>query len=73
MHLDIYEVMAGRQVFTPDEWPVVRQKLDVLGVGNARRVRLTLNHPEAGWLPVTDDAETTQRAPVGVDVFERLP
>lgn len=73
MHLDIYEVMAGRQVFTPVEWPVIRQQLDVLGIGKVQRVRLALNHPDAGWIPVTDDAETTQRAPVGVDVFEGLP
>lgn len=73
MHRDIYDVMAGRQVFTPDEWPAIRQQLDVLGVGEVHRVRFALNNPDAGWQTVTEAQDGAQRAPATVDVFVGLP
>ena len=73
MQRDIDEIAAGRQVFTPDEWESIRKRLDAAGYGPARRVRLALNHPEAGWQPVEEQETPVQRAPASVDIFERLP
>jgi hypothetical protein len=73
MKRNLADIIEGRQPFTPDEWPAIRRHLDALGIGPVRRVRMALSNPEAGWKPVTNDAETTQRASVGVDVFEGLP
>lgn len=83
MQRNLADIIRGRQVFTPDEWPGIRRHLDALGVGPVRRVRMALSNPDAGWQPVdstgssTDGQmsgqDTAQRAPAGVDVFEGLP
>ena len=77
MQRNLADIIQGRQVFTPEEWPSIRRHLDALGVGAVRRVRMALNNPDAGWQPVSDGEmsgqDTAQRAPAGVDVFEGLP
>ena len=77
MQRNLADIMQGRQVFTPDEWPAIRRSLDALGVGPVRRVRMALNNPDAGWQPVSEGdvsgQDAAQRAPAGVDVFEGLP
>lgn len=71
MQRDIHEIAAGRQGFTPDEWENIRARLDAAGYGRARRVRMALNDPGAGWQPVVD-RDPVQRAPADVDIFEGL-
>ncbi len=83
MQRNLADIIEGRQVFTPDEWPSIRRSLDALGVGPVRRVRMALSNPDAGWQPVPETSsgaegemsgqDTAQRAPAGVDVFEGLP
>lgn len=77
MQRNLADIMQGRQVFTPDEWPAIRRSLDALGVGPVRRVRMALNNPDAGWQPVSEGEmsgrDAAQRAPAGVDVFAGLP
>lgn len=77
MQRNLVDIIEGRQVFTPEEWPSIRRHLDALGVGPARRMRRALNDWDAGWQPVVEDEisgqDTAQRAPAGVDVFEGLP
>ena len=77
MQRNLADIIQGRRVFTPDEWPAIRRHLDALGVGPVRRVRMALNNPGAGWQPVSEGdvtgRETAQRAPAGVDVFAGLP
>lgn len=64
MKRNLADIIEGRQPFTPDEWPAIRRHLDALGIGPVRRVRMALNHPDAGWQPVDDtQQETAQRAP----------
>jgi hypothetical protein len=33
MQRNLVDIIEGRQVFTPDEWPSIRRHLDALGVG----------------------------------------
>lgn len=77
MQRNLADIIQGRQVFTPDEWPAIRRSLDALGVGPVRRVRMALSNPDAGWQPVSEGEmgrqDTAQRAPAGVDVFAGLP
>lgn len=70
MNRNVHDLAAGRAVFTPDEWPAVRIMLDQAGYRGLRRVRLDVNHPEAGWQPVAE--EPVRRAPAEVDIFEGL-
>ena len=77
MQRNLADIIQGRQVFTPDEWPSIRRNLDALGIGAVRRVRMALNNPDAGWQPVSEGEmsgqDAAQRAPAGVDVFAGLP
>jgi len=77
MQRNLVDIIEGRQVFTPDEWPSIRRHLDALGVGPVRRVRMALSDPDAGWQPVSEGdeggQEAAQRAPAGADVFAGLP
>lgn len=71
MERNIHEIAAGQQCFTPDEWESIRKRLDAAGYGPARRVRMALNDPGAGWKPVAE-REPVRRAPAEVDIFEGL-